>query len=393
MGSIAEYYSDQLSERMTAIREASARRGNYTGGPPPFGYRRRDEETVIGKDGTPRVRRTGPIVPHPDEAPIVQEIFRRYVAGESMYAIGISLMERRIPRSGQMRGRPKRLAEEWHPSNLARMIANPFYAGKVRHKGAIVADGSHEPLVDWAAWEEAQRIRERAESIRRKSPNDFASWAEGRVTHACGARMHLTPIQGKRRKDGSRAIYPTFVCKRSSGFDRCGIPRIVISQRNLERMIREAIARDLVDAMPLEAAIARAEASAGGEDAEQRRRSIADRRRIVEHRFAKARELYLENEDDIETWRAEKARHQQKIAELDAELAALPVAPDPARYRAAAATIVDAADLIDELPDDAMGRILDALGAVVVSPAGVSLAYRAPFTDFVPSPTVVGYSS
>lgn len=82
-GVFAEYMSDQLSERVTAIKERSALRGDYTGGRPAFGYRRAIEETL--PDG--RVRRVGPCEPDPATVDQARELFDRFVAGESAVII------------------------------------------------------------------------------------------------------------------------------------------------------------------------------------------------------------------------------------------------------------------------------------------------------------------
>lgn len=381
MGSIAEYYSDQLSERIAAIRAAQAARGEFIGGQPPYGYRRRDVETVIDTQGRARERRTGPVVPHPDEAPIVREVGRRFLAGESCYEIARDLHRRGVPRS---------LGGRWDPSMLRTILTNPFYAGFAVYRGEAVAAGKHEALFDPATWSAIRERMGQLATIRHRSPSPFASWLEGLVEHACGTRMYLTRIRGKTRRDGSVDYYPNFVCRRSVGVDRCGIPRIVISRRKLEAAARACLAADLGRVWSLAEAVQHAEQLAGGDDADRRRRAIADQRRLVERRYAKARELYLENEDDLATWRAEKARYQAEIARLDAEWATVPAAADPDRYRAAAALLDGIGDVLAGVSDHAMRQILEQLGRVRVTPAGVTIVYRAPFGDFIARPMVVG---
>src|SRR5262249_52294220 len=95
-----------------------------------YGYRRvYDPKTgdLIGQE------------PDPDEAPVVQEVARRHVSGESTYSIVAHLNERgvRLPSGG-----------EWTAPSVRRMPTNPSCAGKRTHRGKVVADGTWQPLLD-----------------------------------------------------------------------------------------------------------------------------------------------------------------------------------------------------------------------------------------------------
>lgn len=100
-------------------------------------------------------------LPHPDEAPIIREIFTRYSNGEGAIAIARSLDLRGIKTH---RGNP--------PDNrfIDYIINNPLYIGKTRwstegkaaskrdyhNKNIMITDGKHEAIVDDELWEKVQ---------------------------------------------------------------------------------------------------------------------------------------------------------------------------------------------------------------------------------------------
>ena len=46
----------------------------------------------------------------------------------------------------------------WHQSRVQKILANPLYAGRVRHKGEVF-EGKHELIVAADEWERVQAIR------------------------------------------------------------------------------------------------------------------------------------------------------------------------------------------------------------------------------------------
>lgn len=95
--------------------------------------------------------RTGQLerqVPDADRAPIVQEVFRRYAAGESRRTIVTDLRTRSAIGPGSR-------ARE-NTTQLTRMLSNPAYVGQRVHRGEVVGQGDWEPLVDDALWARVQ---------------------------------------------------------------------------------------------------------------------------------------------------------------------------------------------------------------------------------------------
>ena len=378
-GAINEDFKDALSDRLKAIRRAQALRGDFIGCLPPYGYRRIGTVTVPTSDGGTRERATGILVPDELEAPLVQEVFRRWVDGESMFGIARSLNER-----GQRR---RNMA--WNVSSTGRMLRNPHYVGKITHHGAVVADGKHEPLIDAATFRAANERLERSTSRRHQTPNALTSWCEGLIRHGCGRRLYLIPIKGKRRRDGSRTLYPNFACRGIYDVEKCPVKPGMMSAAKVESASRACLVADLASIEVTDVAFLRAERAAGGASVAAARRDLADRRATAERRRLRARESWMAGLDDISVWQDEHARYLAAIAEIDAESVRLPAAPSPDRYRAVGAELASLAALIDLADDAALGRALDQLGIVIIDGHGVSIRYHPVIADFISVPAVV----
>ena len=144
-----EYYLIRLGPE---VRRGMAERasGGLPVVPPPFGYL--------------HDKATGQWFPDPDRAPVVREIFRRFVSGEGMQAIARSLNARGVR---SKRGNPI------DHRGVEYILKNPAYIGKLRFNpsgkkaairdfdydadGAILVDGPHEPLIDVSLFDAAQQ--------------------------------------------------------------------------------------------------------------------------------------------------------------------------------------------------------------------------------------------
>lgn len=125
---LAEKEVDQTRERIMRTLRANVQAGRPHG-IRPYGYRTtRDADT-----GKPTGRELDPV-----EAPVVREVYDRFLDGVPLRRIAIDLNERGI--------KPFR-AEEWSASTLGKMLQKPAYAGLRTHHGEIVGPGTWPPLV------------------------------------------------------------------------------------------------------------------------------------------------------------------------------------------------------------------------------------------------------
>jgi site-specific DNA recombinase len=195
---------DNATRRADVLRttEARAARGEAHGRV-PFGYRRAYD---------PITRRLVAQEAHPDEAPVVGELFRRLRARESAHSIERDFRERGVT----TRGTPKWPARPFSRTALVQMALNPAYAGlrtrqpkgAPRRKGLL--DGAVEavwpPIVDPGVYHE---VRAMLTAPARATSRD------GRARHLLGmiatCGVCLGPLTV--RYGGGRRLY---VCQRAA---------------------------------------------------------------------------------------------------------------------------------------------------------------------------------
>lgn len=134
----SEYESSKVSARVTRAAAASAAAGRPHG-VPPFGYQRVFDE------------RTGRLInwePHPDEAPVMVELFDRLRRGHSFRAIA---------RDFEARGIVNRSGTPFAPAHLRSNAVKVAYCGQRTHRGEVL-DGTWPALVSVADFLAVQRI-------------------------------------------------------------------------------------------------------------------------------------------------------------------------------------------------------------------------------------------
>ena len=138
--SFAQFEREVGAERTRDKIAASKKKGMWMGGPLPLGYDAIDKALVVNEA----------------EAETVRLIFRRYLKigavdrlANALAAEGI-VSRRRKRRDGEVRG-----GAPMQRGALYRMLQNPIYRGKIRHKG-MVYPGLHDAILDEDLWEEVQ---------------------------------------------------------------------------------------------------------------------------------------------------------------------------------------------------------------------------------------------
>ena len=113
---MAEYYSANLAQNIRRGQRENAIEGKFIGGSVPLGYQ-------LDKDKR--------FIVDPETAPLVREIFERYVSGEGVINICNDLNER-----GHLTGR----GNKFNRSSLHRILANEKYIGVYRFEDIEVLD-------------------------------------------------------------------------------------------------------------------------------------------------------------------------------------------------------------------------------------------------------------
>lgn len=236
-----EFESGLIGARTSAAMRESIRQGFYPGARPPFGYA---TEPVEVRPGIVRHR----LVPDGDEAPIVRELFRLYVASHGALSVAQSLNERGLLHRGKL----------WNKTVVLNVVsdttvAGTFYWGRHATREQIVRPESEwlalavEPIVDAATFELAQRLRTTRKSRERRDGSAPVHVLGGLVHCAkCGASFGLES-SGK-RIDGGVYRYCYYNCRTTLRAGKQACPGRRIPMRDLDRAVLTRIADDVCTA-------------------------------------------------------------------------------------------------------------------------------------------------
>jgi DNA invertase Pin-like site-specific DNA recombinase len=135
----SEAEADDIRERnlRTVRLNAEALRPH---GRVPTGYTRRYD---------PVTRELIEQVPDPIWAPIVQRVFREFVAGTTAHSIA-----RGLHRDGILTPN----GQEWRDTGITSMLKRATYAGYRVYQGEIIGRGTWPPLIDEATWQQTKAI-------------------------------------------------------------------------------------------------------------------------------------------------------------------------------------------------------------------------------------------
>lgn len=167
----SQYEGEQKALRQKAANVQRAERGHWQFSRRPYGYRRIDERIEIV----------------PEEAEVVREVFDRYVAGETAYALAADLNRRGIPS----------IDTDWSQERMRQLLRNGRYAGIVESKGQrFEVEPQWTPIISERTWNDAETMR--------RSRTRAGSWStstkhlmSGMLRCAvCGESMLARPDRG-----------------------------------------------------------------------------------------------------------------------------------------------------------------------------------------------------
>lgn len=107
-----------IKRRLNNGRISSVNEGKYVGNKSPYGYMR----VKLPKE------KGWTLEPIPEQAAVVQMIFNWYVNGDNGERLGVSKITRKLNDLGI----PPKFRNDWSPSSIRDILANPTYIGKVR---------------------------------------------------------------------------------------------------------------------------------------------------------------------------------------------------------------------------------------------------------------------
>ena len=206
---LADINDAQKESGMTSLRVRRDQRRAAANGRPmgrvPYGYRRLyDRETgdLLGQ------------VEHPDEGPVVREMARRFVAGDSARGIARDLNGRGLLPKPTLRhhddGTVDTVQTEWTAQSVRRALRNPAYRAQRVHQGNVVGAADWPALIDG---DQAAQIDARLDDPARRAyrePTD-PKWLLTGIAR-CGACLaKMGRARGGHRR---RHVYTCFACGR-----------------------------------------------------------------------------------------------------------------------------------------------------------------------------------
>lgn len=146
LGAISEQGMRENLERMKKGTQHKARSGRVTAKRAAYGYIFVDSQGRPAHDPASEYRRDTHYALHPDQAPIMREIYERICAGETLYQVCDDLDNRGVPTPD---GSPA-----WSTGNVCKMLKNPVY------KGEFVANRQYRSK-EWSPRSQRMVVRDR----------------------------------------------------------------------------------------------------------------------------------------------------------------------------------------------------------------------------------------
>jgi site-specific DNA recombinase len=231
LASFAQEEVTSTSQNIKWAKRKQAENGIMTNTSVPYGYRCEDRTPMI----------------IPEQAAIVQRIFKEYISGKMLLDIAADLNAEGI--ETQREGK-------WTATTLQRMLSNPNYTGnmvlgkwytkdplkhdKAKNTGEqdmFLVENSHEAIIDQETFDQAQKeLKRRSDLGKFTSPK--ITWTEfsGKIIcECCGL-----PFGRQTNKMRGGLKVPAWACKKPGG--KCPTPRILESE--LQEISKEILDLD-----------------------------------------------------------------------------------------------------------------------------------------------------
>jgi site-specific DNA recombinase len=364
LSGLAEFESETIGERVSAVSERRAQTGGHHG-PAPYGF-----------------RSEGPtLVAEPFESQVVRRIFAEYRTGRSQRQIAIGLNEDGVP--------PPR-SISWGQPTIHKILANPAYAGNVRLND-VEYQGAHAAIVDSKTWNDTAALR----SSNLTHGNGHGRLPVGRHLFVRGllrCGVCFSPMYTRTDRDRAGDHYEVYYCSTNRSLphehpDHCPMPV-------LERGPIDKAALDYFAEFALDVDAARERISAASDrkiaEARSRREGATLAVAAADAALARIQADYLKGELSAQEWRdlsSASAANRQTAA---AEAAEWSQREDLARQAADSADLdVSAVRTVSELQSSVVLAVRNAEGL-----AEVRVTMKRLFNAFVitPKPLLRGES-
>jgi site-specific DNA recombinase len=216
-----QFEVEKLGREVRRGQKENTRQGYRNGGRAPYGYRLRHEahpDPARAKGGDTKSR----LVPDPERAPVIAEIFDRFLSGSGYKEIANHLNRPGGPPPPNHVDSKRNTSGKWAKTTIKSMLENPTYTGRLywnrldsrAHKqgvGPVVrrspeewveADERHEALISDEQFERTQtemKRRSNGHGGRRRRPQQRPFLLRG-IVH-CATGHNPLRMQGRARKE------------------------------------------------------------------------------------------------------------------------------------------------------------------------------------------------
>jgi len=293
LAAIAEFERDRLGERVAEVTAARAKKGEWHGGPRPYGYDyARSAKGESTGDGLVIVEA---------EAQVVRRMYAEWIAGRS---------QRQITRDLNSDGIRTLRGGEWAQGTVSKILRAPVYGGSLRLNGEVY-DAKHEAIIDPATWRQAEQLRAASDrpggAARGRRPTANHALAGGLLRCGiCGSAM--SAITKPTRTPGT--VYERYTCSGRTKFGNDYCSQEPVKRDPIDAAVWRFFENVALDVDSTRAAIGQAHASKLGEIDALRHQAEAEASRAADSR-ARIERDYVDGRLEAEAW-----------ARLDANLGA-----------------------------------------------------------------------
>ncbi|MFZ5968790.1 MAG: recombinase family protein [Bacillota bacterium] len=236
--SIAQKESEKISERIHFGKICRARKGQYNGSNPPYGYQFDDQHEIVPAYDLSTL--------------LVQEIYRMYLEGKGIYKIAKLFNEKGYLTPSQRAGK-NNASGLWHQSTIRKILSNPIYVGDmVQNKTStknvlsggrvknskddlIHVKNSHTGIVTREVFEEVQKRLSRKAKARTKVQKRLFS--NLLYCGICGSGLHF-------KKD--KEIY---ICGKMNKMGKNMCTGVSIKEKEVKEIVIEDLRRVISENM------------------------------------------------------------------------------------------------------------------------------------------------
>jgi DNA invertase Pin-like site-specific DNA recombinase len=364
LGVLSQAERERMGKFISASAQERMRRGTPWG-TPLFGFR---------KGGNPG-ERNRPTEINPELEPVARTIIDLALAGESPFTIARTLTEEGVP-SPNDNG-------PWRHTTVRRWLRSPGIAGGIQTNRDILW-GAYDGVIDRATWERIQQMLAKRAFTRSEVKSD--ALLRGLVYHGCGKRMvaHKDPV------NGIGNVHTFYRCPNTSGADgkKCSSTPTVCSVRKVNAAAIDALKADLAGLLSPQAAKAAWDREHDGQNIAKLRADLVRERSKAVEAAARAEALYLSGKRDAAWLNDQDGVTNERLAQIDEQLAKLDTPPDLDRMRDTERYLVSSATMIERSTEDEIKPLLRVLGYVQLNGDQLSWRYEGEVAMLIPSPSL-----